>query len=140
MIPQGLFAIIFLAGKCGIDGGETGNSQSTALRLCSGSAVQSRHCTPAPTGESADANDPADTNLSIPEALPAVKCTQCGVVSSLREIADVATQTGLISSPGSVRKSYEVTVQMRDGSRHVFREIGSSVWHVGERMIIIGGV
>ena len=37
------------------DTGETGNSQSTALRLCSGSAVQSRHCTdsvsPAPTGD-----------------------------------------------------------------------------------------
>ena len=29
--------------------GETGNTQSTALRLCSGSAVQSRDCTPRPT-------------------------------------------------------------------------------------------
>lgn len=34
---------------CRIHAGEAGNSQSTALRLCSGSAVQSRHCTPAPT-------------------------------------------------------------------------------------------
>ena len=33
------------------DGGEAGNSQSTALRLRSGSAVLSRHCTTFPTGE-----------------------------------------------------------------------------------------
>ena len=34
-----------------INGGGAGVSQSTALRLQSGSAVQSRHSTPAPTGE-----------------------------------------------------------------------------------------
>ena len=33
-----------------INGGEAGNSQSTALRLRSGSAVLSRHCIPPPTG------------------------------------------------------------------------------------------
>ena len=36
------------------DGGEAGNSQSTALRLRSGSAVLSRHCTTFPTGEIAN--------------------------------------------------------------------------------------
>ena len=36
---------------CSPYGGEAGNSQSTALRLRSGLAVQSQHCIQAPTGE-----------------------------------------------------------------------------------------
>ena len=38
------------------NGGETGNSQSTALRLRSGSAMQSRDSTPAPSDKDADKN------------------------------------------------------------------------------------
>jgi hypothetical protein len=69
-----------------------------------------------------------------------MKCAQCGVVSSLREVSEVVTNTGAISPHKDLRKTYEVTVQMRNGSQHVIRDPGSSIWHIGERMIVIGGV
>lgn len=95
---------------------------------------------PAPIDESIDAADTSDSVLPIPDASPAMKCAQCGVVSSLREIESGAAKAGLISPRDNLGKSYEVTVQMRNGSRHVFRDVGPSMWRVGERMIVIGGV
>ena len=95
---------------------------------------------PAATDESIDVADTSDSVLPIPDASPEMKCAQCGVVSSLREIESGAAKTGLTSSRDNLGKSYEVTVQMRNGSRHVFRDLAPSMWRVGERMIVIGGV
>lgn len=95
---------------------------------------------PAPTDDSAAATDTDDSNAPIPDTALAMKCAQCGVVSSLREIAGSEISSESIPSRGNLRKTYEVTVHLRDGSKHVFREIGSSIWRVGERMIVIGGV
>lgn len=99
---------------------------------------------PAPTSESAKAGDPSDPANPVPDASPAMKCAQCGVVSALREIVATTSETESRSPPGSARKTYEVTVLMRDGSQKVFRDsgssVGSSTWRVGERMIVIGGV
>ena len=97
---------------------------------------------PAPTlengaGEGAEA---PDTRRPGAGAEPAEKCPKCGVVAAMREIVSADTDAAG-AQPGSVqRKStrqQEVTVRMRDGSRHVFREASPSTWRVGERMIII---
>lgn len=51
-------------------------------------------------------------------------CPECGVVSSIREMA--GDNSGI-----------EVTVRMKDGSKRQFADASSSIWRVGERMIII---
>lgn len=81
-----------------------------------------------------------DTRWPDGNAGPAEKCPQCGVVTAMREIVTADTDAAG-AQPGSVQKKLtrqqEVTVRMRDGSRHVFREASPSIWRVGERMIII---
>ncbi len=97
---------------------------------------------PAPTlanGADVDAGAP-DTRWPGADAESAEKCPQCGVVAAMREIVTAdADASG--AQPGSVQKKLtrqqEVTVRMRDGSHHVFREASPSTWRVGERMIII---
>lgn len=54
-------------------------------------------------------------------------CPECGVVSSIREMA--GDNSGI-----------EVTVRMRDGSKRQFADASSSIWRVGERMIIIDSI
>ena len=52
-LPEGISVERLTSQRFGyrLDGGEAGNSQSTALRQRSGSAVLSRQCTPNPTGD-----------------------------------------------------------------------------------------
>jgi hypothetical protein len=79
-----------------------------------------------------------------------VKCAECGVVESTREIE----QPGEGTAPGAARaatrgdrneitgdstKTYEVTVRMKDGSNHVFMDATRANWRPGARVLIIGG-
>ena len=97
---------------------------------------------PAPTLETgADKGAVApDTRWPGADAEPAAKCPQCGVVEAIREIVPADTDAAG-AQPGSVQKKLtrqqEVTVLMRNGSRHVFRQASPASWRVGERMIII---
>lgn len=72
----------------------------------------------------------------VGEASADLKCTQCGVVESTREIAQL--------SEGSTR-GVEVTVRMKDGASHLFIAASSAnsenlaSWRPGERVIFIDG-
>ncbi len=78
------------------------------------------------TAMSADVSFNADFGHTPTESTVSVlsNCPECGVVSSRREIAG--------ANPG-----IEVTVRMKDGSERQFADASSSIWRVGERMIII---
>lgn len=80
-----------------------------------------------------------------------VKCAECGVVESTREIeqrgegvdpatAGGVTRGGRTEIPGKSTKSYEVTVRMKDGSSRVFMDTNPVNWRPRERVIIIEGV
>lgn len=60
---------------------------------------------------------------------PRENCSECGVVSSTRNIAHSAED---------LNSGIEVTVRMRDGSSRQFTDASSANWRVGDRMIIIG--
>ncbi|MDD5249550.1 MAG: hypothetical protein PHY45_11225 [Rhodocyclaceae bacterium] len=67
------------------------------------------------------------TGLQIPGKRSRVKCAECGVVASTREIG-----TSAVAQP--IR---EVTVRMRDGSERIFVAANSVRWRRGERMVLI---
>lgn len=78
------------------------------------------------------------------------RCPECGVVSSTRSVDHVVPsgapgpesanpRTGQGKAAGRIPDSYEVTVNMTDGSRRVFIDSGATNWRPGERMIVIGG-
>lgn len=88
------------------------------------------------------------------DARVSVKCPECGVVESRREIeppseqlaegidpvaAGGTTRVGRNEIPAKPTHRYEVTVRMMDGSRRVFTDANLVNWRVGERVIIIGG-
>lgn len=79
-----------------------------------------------------------------------VKCEECGVIVSTREIAqlgggiDPAAAVGVARSggrgiSGASAKTYEVTARMKDGSNRVFMAENRVPWRLGERMIFIEG-
>ncbi len=72
-----------------------------------------------PTFEADLEHAPTDVTVSV-----RTTCPECGVVSSRREIA-------------GANSGIEITVRMHDGSKRQFAEASSSIWRVGERMIII---
>lgn len=96
----------------------------------------------------------AETRIPLARAeggAPAtVKCGECGIVESTREIEQPGDGTGP-GAAGSVTrgdrnevtgdstKTYEVTVRMKDGSRHVFMDAKRANWRPGARVIIIEG-
>ena len=75
-----------------------------------------------------------------------VKCPECGVVESRREIVqldkdgvhDMADQTRSRRNTMSAR-SYEVTLRMKDGRSHQFMATNPENWRLGERVILISG-
>lgn len=84
------------------------------------------------------------------DAPATVKCAECGVVESTREIAQrgEATEPGAAGAvtwgdrneiTGHSTKTYEVTVRMKDGSRHVFMDAKHANWRPGARVLVIGG-
>ena len=79
-----------------------------------------------------------------------VKCAECGVVESAREIGQLGegTEPGAAGGPtksgrnqtlGTSTKSYEVIVRLRDGSTRAFTAANSASWRAGERVMIIEG-
>jgi|PlaIllAssembly_1097288.scaffolds.fasta_scaffold93563_2 hypothetical protein len=78
-----------------------------------------------------------------------VKCAECGVVASAREIGqfgggiDPGAAGGLRrggrNELGKSTQGHEVTVRMKDGSSRAFMAANSANWRAGERVIIIEG-
>lgn len=73
-----------------------------------------------------------------------VKCPECGVVASTREIEQLgaaggATRSGQNEISGRSTKSYEITVRMNDGSSRMFMDANPANWRPGERVILIEG-
>jgi len=73
-----------------------------------------------------------------------VKCEECGVVASTREIEQPGVAGGVARGgqneiPGKLVKSYEVTIRMKDGSSHVFMDANPVNWRPGEGIIFIQG-
>lgn len=79
-----------------------------------------------------------------------VKCAECGVVESAREIGQLGegtdpgaaggpTRSGRNQTLGTSTKSYEVIVRLRDGSTRAFTAANSASWRAGERVMIIEG-
>ena len=70
-----------------------------------------------------------------------VKCPECGVVVSTREIDQLgeggAPKGGRNEMPGTSAMSYEVTIRMKDGSSRTFMDANPANWRPGERMIFI---
>lgn len=97
---------------------------------------------PAPTLENGadEGAEAPDARWPVPAAEPAAKCPQCGVIVTVREIVPADTEAAGAQSGSQQKKltrQQEVTVRMRDGSLHVFRQASPSIWRVGERMMII---
>lgn len=104
------------------------------------------------SSELADTGNPLD-DVSVPAQAGArvrVKCGECGIVESLREIkpADAASiplasgrlaKLALNEAAAKSNKRYEVTVRMRDGASRVFEESTPANWRPGERVTFIDG-
>ncbi|MDP1717889.1 MAG: hypothetical protein Q8L40_07400 [Burkholderiales bacterium] len=100
-----------------------------------------------------DGNTSGDAGeVQVPGALPAVKvkCAECGVIVSMREIelsndstgSDItgkAAAGGLDSTQAKSTKSHELTIRLADGSIRVISEANSAKWRIGERVVVIGG-
>lgn len=104
------------------------------------------------SSERVETGKPLD-DVSVPEQADAqvrVKCGECGIVESLREIKP-AGEASLPVASGRVaklaldeaavksNKRYEVTVRMRDGASRVFEESNPANWRPGERVSFIDG-
>ena len=63
-----------------------------------------------------------------------VKCPECGVVESRREIVPINGET---FDTASVR-NVEVTLRMKNGTSRQFMDANASNWRLGERVIVIG--
>ena len=57
------------------------------------------------------------------------KCPECGVVESMRSVAQ----------GGNLPALHEITVRLRDGSIRVSSQVNPAQWRVGERIILIDG-
>lgn len=79
-----------------------------------------------------------------------LKCAECSVVESIREIeqnndeidpgaANGISKDGLNEIPGKSTKNYEITVRMKDGSSRVLVETTPVNWRPGERVVFIEG-
>lgn len=60
-------------------------------------------------------------------------CGQCGVITSIREVAATGEEAGA----GGMR--YEFTVRQEDSTHRVITDVNPAAWRVGERVIAIGG-
>lgn len=88
----------------------------------------------------------------VPAGVPAVKvrCAECGVIVSMREIELRNESTGFGATGGAVAgnqdetrvkstKSHELTIRLADGSSRVINEASPATWRLGERVIVIDG-
>jgi hypothetical protein len=79
-----------------------------------------------------------------------VKCAECAVVESAREIGQLGggidpgaagslARGGRTQTLGRSAQGYEVTVRMKDGASRAFTAANSANWRAGERVMIIEG-
>ncbi len=96
----------------------------------------------------ASTEDSVDKLLTLPTKTVGshvrVKCEECGVVVSTREIeqpggSDGVPRGGQDEIPGTLAKSYEVTIRMNDGSNRVFMDTTPVNWRPGEGIVLIQG-
>lgn len=104
------------------------------------------------SNELADAGNSFD-DVSIPAQAGSrvrLKCGECGIVESLREIKPAGETSNpaasgrgpklaLNEAAAKSNKRYEVTVRMRDGASRVFEESTPANWRPGERVSVIDG-
>jgi hypothetical protein len=86
----------------------------------------------------------------LADALPKLKCAECGVVVSTREIETRESRRGAASDgvPGgsqrsTIRKSamrYEIVVRMAGGAHRVIEEANAATWRPDEQLMVIGGL
>ena len=80
-----------------------------------------------------------------------VKCLECGVIESLREMNLTNDGVGPEAADGSMagseignlakpNKSYAITVRFEDGSRQGFNAVTMPPWHAGDKIKLINGV
>jgi len=75
-----------------------------------------------------------------PEAHVSLKCAECGVVESTREIRQPGEGVDRGAAAGERPGSrYEVTVRMKDGASRVFLDANPANWRPGERVTLIQG-
>lgn len=65
-----------------------------------------------------------------------VKCAECGVIASSREIEPFVVARVVA---GKTTRSHEVTVHMKNGSSRVFMDATTANWRPGERVTFIEG-
>ena len=81
----------------------------------------------------APGNDAQAAVSGLPDAgelRPAAKCAECGVVESMRRVAQ----------EGGLPALQEITVRLRDGSIRVSSQVNPAHWRIGERIILIDGI
>ena len=57
------------------------------------------------------------------------RCDTCGFVETIRRV----------EPEGIVPAGYEFTVRLRDGSARISSDASSAKWHIGDRVMLIGG-
>ena len=81
----------------------------------------------------------------------AAPCTDCGVVQSVREVKAKGKSSGLGAAGGAVARnkieepvkfttSYEITVDLDDGTSRVIIEASAPSWRNGDKVRIVNGV
>lgn len=104
----------------------------------------------APSTSAVDAEAQILPASSGNDAHASLKCAECSVVESIREIkqnnaeidlgaANGVSRNGLNDMPGKSTKNYEITVRMKDGSSRVLVDATSVNWRPGERVVFIEG-
>ena len=118
----------------------------TAVKAWAPGSPEAKEVAPAPLSENS-----APQSEASPEAnLPPGKCRECGIIESRREVwtggdgAEVtdAAELGRLARGKvheSMRRSYVLTVRMKDGGRHQFVDATPTNWRLGERVILIRG-
>jgi hypothetical protein len=81
--------------------------------------------------------DPSLTTHSHPAMR--VKCPECGVVESWRELAAQGGAENRAEAGAKPIKAYEITLRMKDGSSHRFVDASPANWRPGQRIILISG-
>ena len=72
---------------------------------------------------------PANRSAGAAAVHAHARCAVCGVVESIDALEPVADRP----------QEFEFTVRLRDRSARVSRTVGRAKWHVGDRIVLMGG-
>ena len=90
----------------------------------------------------------AATAIAAPRAR-ALRCAECGVIESTREVEAPDEKTGVNASgriaaggeiEGKRARLHEITIRLQDGSMRVITDANPASWRHGERVTIIAGL